>query len=107
MVTATFRIVVYPERLDDVLRTVRPLISRMADQPGCMGLKIYQDIDNANAVTLVEEWSSEVDVKKHIASDDFRKILAVLDLSREPPEVKFETVSSTGGMEFIEAVRGK
>ena len=107
MVTATFRIVVYPERLDDVLRTVRPLVGRMTDQPGCMGMKIYQDIDNANAVTLVEEWSSEADAKKHIASDDFRKILAVLDLSREPPEVKFGTVTNTGGMEFIEAVRGK
>ena len=107
MVTTTFRIVVYPERLDDVLRTVRPLIGRMRDQPGCMGLKIYQDVDNPNAVTLVEEWSSETDLKRHIASDDFKKILAVLDLSREPPEVRFDTPSGTAGMEYVEAVRGK
>lgn len=106
MVNARFRIVVYPERLAEVLKTVRPIVSRMSDQPGCLGVKMYQDVDNPNAVTLVEEWSSETDLKGHIASDDFKNILAMLDLSREPPEVQFDIPSGSAGMEYIEVVRG-
>jgi len=55
----------------------------------------------------VEEWESQADLDKHIRTDDFRKILAVMDISNEPPEIKFNTVSKTVGMEFIERIRGK
>ena len=105
MVFAKFRIVVYPERRDEVLRTIRPVISRIEDLPGCLTVKIYQEFDNPNAITLMEKWNSEAALKEHIASDDFKNILAVLDFSREQPEVDFDLSSGSAGMEFIEAVR--
>jgi quinol monooxygenase YgiN len=53
----------------------------------------------------VEQWKTQEALDKHISSDDFRRILAVLDLSVGPPEVKFVTASHTTGMELIEELR--
>ena len=105
MVTATFRVVVYPERRDDVLKTLRPLIGPTEVQPGCISCRIHQDVDNANILTLVEEWETQADLDKHIASDDFRRVLAVLDLSIKPPEIRFDGISQTAGIELIKAAR--
>jgi hypothetical protein len=56
---------------------------------------------------LVEQWNTESGLHKHIASDAFKRILAVLDYSIEPPEVRFEGIAQTAGMELIEAARSE
>ena len=105
MVTATFRIVVHLETKNDVLKTLRPLIGPTEAQPGCVSCRMHQDVDDANALTLVEQWETQADLNRHIASNDFRRVLAVLDLSIKPPEIRFDGVSHTAGIELIEAVR--
>jgi quinol monooxygenase YgiN len=70
-----------------------------------MSCRVYSDIDNANSLTLVEEWKSRNDLEKHIASDDYRKKLFLMDLSSETPDVRFHAVSETKGMDLIIAVR--
>jgi hypothetical protein len=54
---------------------------------------------------LFEKYDSQEDLNRHIASDDFRRVLAVLELSIEPPEIEFEEVCHIAGMELIEAAR--
>ena len=107
MIIVTLRIVVPPERRDEVLKTLRLFLGPTGVQPGCISCRFCQDIENENALTLVEEWESQADLDTHIRTDDFRKILAVMDISNEPPEIKFNTVSKTAGMEVMERVRGK
>jgi quinol monooxygenase YgiN len=79
----------------------------MCNLPGCMSCHGYQDVDNPNRLTLVEEWESLEDLEKHIATDDYRKKLSILDLSSQPPEILFHTVSETRGMDLITAVRDR
>ena len=77
----------------------------MRNLPGCMSCQVYQDVDNPNRLTFVEEWESLEDLEKHIGTDDYRKELSIMDLSSQPPEILFHTVSETRGMDLITAVR--
>jgi hypothetical protein len=43
----------------------------------------------------------------YIRSDFYRRILAAIELSSRAPEVRFDHVSATEGMELIEALRGQ
>ena len=105
MITSTFRFFVYPERRDDVLKTLRRVMGPTEVQPGCIRCRIYQDVDNPNALTYVEEWESEEALTNHVRSDSYKGLLSVLDLSSKEPSVKFQTVSSTMGLDFVEEVR--
>ena len=105
MVIASLRVVAPPEKREDVLTTIRLLVGPTSVKPGCIKCRIYQDVEDANALTLVEEWESKKYLDSHIRSEDYRNILAVMDISIEPPEISFKTVSRSEGMDLIRAVR--
>jgi hypothetical protein len=53
----------------------------------------------------MERWDSEPEFERHIRSEIYRRILAALDFSSKPPEVVFDFVTTSKGMELIEALR--
>jgi quinol monooxygenase YgiN len=53
----------------------------------------------------MERWDSQPEFERHIRSELYRRILAALDFSRKPPEVVFDFVTASKGMELIEDLR--
>ena len=106
MVIATLRMVVPTERQDDVLRTLRTVTGPTRAQLRCISCHIYQGVEDTNLVTFVQEWESQEALDDYIRSDVYRRILALMELASEQPEVKFITASHTAGMELIEKLRG-
>ena len=76
----------------------------MLAQPGCRSCFIYEEHGPERAVVLVERWESEAALETHIRSEAYRRILGACELSRASPEIRFDTVSATEGMERIERV---
>lgn len=106
MITATLRIDVSEKRRGEVNRLLRSLIEPTRVETGCINCRLYHEEDNPNIVTWVEEWEEEADLKRHLRSPQYRKILAALDLAEAQPEVRFDTVLETQGMRLIEEARG-
>jgi hypothetical protein len=52
----------------------------------------------------MEEWATQKDLERHISKDSQRRILALMDLLSEQPDVRFNTVTHTAGMDLIEHV---
>ena len=106
MIVATLRIAVAPKKKADFIQLMRQVFGRTRVEEGCISYHFYQDIENKNTFILVEEWKTLDDFKKHIRTDKYKMLLEMVDLSScEPPEFKFNMVSHTEGMEFIEEVR--
>lgn len=107
MIIATLRIVTSPEKHQEILQTLRSVLGPTQVQPGCISCRVYaHDVENENALILLEEWKTQEDLERHLGSDDYRRILAAMDLASTAPEITFNTVSHTQGMEVIHAVRG-
>ena len=106
MIIATLRMSVPPERRDDVLTTLRLVMGPTQAQLSCISCRLYQDVEDENLMSLVQEWESREALETHIRSNDYKKILAVMELASEPPEIKFVESLKTDGMELIEEIRG-
>jgi len=106
MITATLRIEVGKDKRAEVDRLLRSLIGPTRVETGCLSCRLYSEADNPNIVTWIEEWRSEEDLKRHLKSPQYRKILAALDMSDVQPEIRFNTVVQTNGMQLIEEARG-
>jgi quinol monooxygenase YgiN len=74
-------------------------------EPGCLSCRFYQDIQDENVLNYVEEWRSKEDLFRHLRSEQYRKLLAVVDTSQEEPEIRFDTISQTEGIEAIRSAR--
>jgi len=88
-----------------MLRTLRSIAKTTAARRGCTTVRIVQDVENASAITWIEEWESEGALAQHINSDEYRKLLTVMDMSMSAPEIRFHTVTRTAGMELIASQR--
>jgi len=106
MILATIRIMVAPPRRSEALEILNRAAERTRVQPGCLSCRIYHD-EQVEAIFMVEEvWSSQDDLDRHLRSDDYRHVLFVTEMAVEPPEIRFQTISHSAGIEIIEKARG-
>ena len=105
MIVVSLRIVAPASAQPDLLRTLSALLAPMRVQPGCLAARVYVDANDANALTMTQEWASQPDLDRFLASDAGKVVVAVLERSRLAPEVHFDTVSSRGGLEVIAMAR--
>jgi quinol monooxygenase YgiN len=103
-ILVTLRMIVRPERRRDLLETMRGTLEPVRVERGCLSYRFYEDVENRNAFVLLEEWATQEDLESHIRTDNQRRLLALMDLLSEQPELRFNTVSHTEGMDLIENV---
>ena len=101
MIVSNLRMSVPREKKDDILRTLRMVTGPTRAHLNCISCRLYQDVDDENLISFVQEWESREALETHIRSDDYRKILAVMELASGPPEIKFVESLKTDGMELI------
>ena len=105
MITALLRIPVSEKRKDEITRLLRSLVEPTRVETGCISCRLYQELRDPCVLTWVEEWESRNDLDRHLRSSRFKKILAALDMAEAEPEVRFDTIAETSGMQLIEAAR--
>ena len=104
MILSTLNMIVRPEGRRDLLETMRSMLEPARVERGCLSYHLYEDIENRDAFLLLEEWETQDDLERHISKDHQRQLLTLMDLLSEQPELRFNTVSSTAGMDLIEDV---
>jgi quinol monooxygenase YgiN len=104
-IVGTLRISPAPHRRADVLEVFRAIQGPVLAQPGCVACHIYEEQGPEQAVVLVERWESRAALEAHLRSEAYRRILGAIELSGAPPEVRFDFVSATEGMDLIERSR--
>jgi quinol monooxygenase YgiN len=105
MIRATIRMTIPPNKSAQVLEILRPVFELCRDDPGCLGCHIYGDLQEKNIILVEEVWSTEEDQERHLRSDEYRNLLLVLELALKRPEIKFETITCSTGIETIEKAR--
>lgn len=104
MIFVTLRMNVRPEKRSDLLETMRGMLEPARVERGCLSYRLYEDIEDRNTFALVEEWMTQDDLERHIRTDNHRRLMALMDLLSRQPELRFNTVSHTSGMDLIENV---
>jgi quinol monooxygenase YgiN len=102
MIVGTLRLLPSPDRHDQVLEILQSIQEPVLAQPGCVAYHVYEEHGVDDAIALVERWESEAALEAHICSKAYKHILGAIELSCAPPEVCFDSVSASEGMEFIE-----
>lgn len=105
MIVGTIRILPAPDRRAQVLEVFQAIQGPVLAQPGCLACRIYEEQGPDLAVVLVESWESREALEAHLRSETYRRILGAIELSVDPPEVRFDHVSATEGMDLIERSR--
>jgi quinol monooxygenase YgiN len=106
MIIVTTKMISRAENRTTLLQAIREMLEPTRVEDGCLSFNLYQDIENRNTFVLMEEWASKEDLDKHLLTLNYKNLLMLMDLLGKPPEIKFNSVSKSAGMELIRKVRG-
>ncbi len=90
---------------EQVLRSLKQIVWQTQAMSGCISAQVCVDAGDKDEVLLIEEWQTQEHLVERLRGENARVVLATMDCSVDPPEVRFDTVSQTKGLEFIAACR--
>ena len=105
MILATARMIIPPKKRNEALRILRSTAEQCKLHSGCLSWHIYEDVQEDNVLMLEEMWRSEEDLERHLRSEEYRNVLLVMEMALKEPVIRFNTISSSAGIETIEKAR--
>jgi quinol monooxygenase YgiN len=72
-------------------------------EPGCLRCCVWSEPDST--VHFMEEWETEADLARHVRSQRFTSLLGVLESAPEQPQVRFDFVTASRGLEYAAELR--
>ena len=107
MILATIRVMVSARKIDEALRILRSVTEQSKVQPGCLACQVYRGGEEDNYLMLEQLWDTEANLEHHLQSDQYQKVLLVMEMAIKKPEIRFDTISLSTGIETIERARGR
>jgi quinol monooxygenase YgiN len=105
MIRSTIRMLIPLEKQSEALEILGSMTEQIQFEPGCISSRLYRGVEDERAIMLEELWMNEEDVQHHLRSDKYHKVLLVVEMAAEPPEIRFDNITHSGGVETIEKAR--
>ena len=106
MILVTLRIQAPVARRTEMFKSLSALVQPTQVEPGCLSCHLYQDTDDTNVLVLWEEWEDHDSLERHLRSEEYRRVLTIMDMAASPPDIQFHMIADTTGIETIHDVRG-
>ena len=103
MILVNIKIDVRSTKQKELTQTLSALARRVRKEAGCVSSAFYREVENENALCVVQQWASQADLDAHLRSDNFRVLRGALKLLNGPAQMSFHSVSKTLGEEAVEA----
>jgi quinol monooxygenase YgiN len=105
MILATVRMAIPPQKRDEALKILRLTAEQCRLRPCCLSCRIYEDVQENNVLMFEQSWRSLDDLERHLRSDEYYKVLLVMEMALKQPDIRFDTISGSTGIETVEKAR--
>jgi quinol monooxygenase YgiN len=72
-------------KVKEVLELAEELVHLAVKENGCIKYEMYQDENDENILTMIEEWQNKEILKAHMASEHFQRIVPEMNKLMEKP----------------------
>lgn len=105
MIQASLSMDFTAENVDSALLTLRSLVERIRAEAGCISCSVYVDTEMENRIIFSQKWRSDEALQRHLRSEEYQQVLLIMEMATTRPEIRFDTISETSGVEVIEKAR--
>ncbi len=88
-----------------IATALQTLMKRIHGERGCEACSVSTEMAAQPRINFVEEWTSEVELQRHIRSDQFASLAELMEHAIERPAVTFDLPGGTRGLDYAEEVR--
>ena len=87
----------------ELIETLRHMTATTRLERGCQECAAWTDREFT--VHYSESWATEFDARLRVQSEHFTSLLELMECGVEPPEVQFDFVARTRGLDYVEEIR--
>ena len=103
-VRLSIRMLIPRGRRKEARSILSAMSSRIRLEEGCLSCRLYQDAVGGEALMFEEIWKDEKHLQKHLRSDEFRNVLLVVEMASKAPEIHFDRIAQSTGIESIKHI---
>jgi quinol monooxygenase YgiN len=107
VIKASIRMTIPTQKRNEALKILKSISENCRFNTGCLSSNIYGDLQENNVLMFEEVWRTEEDLEVHMRSDEYLNLLLVLEMSFKQPEIRFDNISISTGIETIEKARSR
>jgi PTH1 family peptidyl-tRNA hydrolase len=105
MIHATIRMTLPARKAEEAEEILGFVAERTRIQPGCISFRLYHDAQEQNVIMVEGVWRSQEELESHLRSEEYRNVLLVVEMASQEPEIRFDEISQSTGLETIEKAR--
>ena len=105
LIRSSIRIKILLEEQPEALEILESACEQTKFEPSCIYARLYQGTNDVEAVMLEELWEGEEELHRHLQSDTYRRILLAIEMADAPPEIRFDKIMESTGLETIKKAR--
>ena len=106
-VRSSIRMLIPLDKQSEAIDILGSVSAQVQFDPSCISSRIYRGVDEVRAIMVEELWSNVEDIMRHLNSDVYRRVLLVIEMAEESPEIRFDIIAGTSGVETIEMARNQ
>lgn len=92
------------DTLVDLTDSLERILQAEKAHPQCKDYSLHQSVSNPLELLLKGEWQTQDAMIEHVRSEEFRVVLAAIDLSAVKPDIRFDKVLSSEGLEYLQGL---
>lgn len=101
MLQVHVRMLVPHEKRAEIEHALRSRVGPTRAMRGCSDCRLYREVDDEEALVLVELWQDHAAWQRHARSDFFREVLLLVELLPKPPEIAFHQIDATWDLSYL------
>ena len=104
-VRSMIRMLIPLSKQSDALEILGAICAQIQIDPNCLWCRIYRGAEEQRAIMIEECWSNDESLLQHLRSNAYHRVLLVVEMAEEPPEIRFDDILQSSGIEKIENAR--
>ena len=88
-----------------IVRALRSVSMDAQLERGFLSSRIYQEVNDPDALCMEQAWSSAAALESHFRSSCFTRVLQIMEAAPDAPVLEVHAISAVQGLEYIEKVR--
>ncbi len=87
MIKVVAKSLIKDNEVEKVINLYDELVKKTRQEEGCISYELFQDINNENILTIVEQWESEEHFEAHKKTEHFTRIVPQISDKRISSEI--------------------
>ena len=88
----------------EILEALRSVVNPLQFNKNCIKTGIWVNADDPGSILVFEIWKNMAELEKYVQSAFYKRMLEVIEMSSEKPEIRFSDCETALGLEWLEKV---